>query len=318
MNREMVGLSIIIVNWNTRELLAQCLQSIEDTVRETEYEVWVVDNGSSDGSAAMVEEHFPAVRMIANPMNVGFVRANNQALALCRGRKVLLLNSDAQALEDSVDRAVRFIDEHPRAAVAGVRLLNSDGTFQASYTPFPTLLREVLILTGLGRLLVGPVFPSCGAEVEKGAQCIRGYVEGAFLLTRREAIEQVGGLDENIFMYAEEVDWCYRFHQAGWEVWYLPQAPIIHHGGQTTKKRRGRMEAELYRSRIYFFRKHYGKVAAFCLQSIIFAITLPKMLIHRLLRYITRGRLGRTVTSWQELRLVLASVDSASEERVAL
>ena len=318
MNREMMGLSIIIVNWNTRELLAQCLQSIEDSVRETVYEVWVVDNGSSDSSVTMVAERFPAVHVIDNPRNVGFVCANNQALARCRGRYVLLLNSDTQALADSVDRAVRFISEHPRAGIAGVRLLNSDGTFQASYTPYPPLLREVLILSGLGRLLVGPAFPSREAEVEKGAQRITGYVEGAFLMARREAIEQIGGLDEHIFMYAEEVDWCYRFHQAGWEVWYLPRAPIIHHGGQTSKKRQGRMEAELYRSRIYFFRKHHGKAAALCLQLIICAITLPKMLIHWLLRYITRGRVGRTITSWQELRLALTSVDSASKEGVAL
>jgi GT2 family glycosyltransferase len=313
-----VDLSIIIVNWNTRELLVQCLQSIEDTVREVEFEVWVVDNGSSDGSVTMVEERFPDVHIIANTTNVGFVRANNQALALCRGRYVLLLNSDTQILADSVYRAVRFIDEHPRVAVVGVQLLNSDGTFQASYTPFPTLLREVLILSGLGRLLFGQAFPSRKAEVEKGAQKITGYVEGAFILARREAIDQVGGLDEHIFMYAEEVDWCYRFHQAGWEVWYLPRALIIHHGGQTTKKRKGRMEAELYRSRIYFFRKHHGKAAAFCLQVIICAITLPKMVIHRLLRYVTRGRVGRTVTSWQELRLALTSVESASKERVGL
>ena len=317
MNRLRVDLSIIIVNWNTRELLAQCLQSVEETTRDARFEVWVVDNDSSDGSVAMVRERFPHVHVIANSENVGFVQANNQALDRCQGRYVLLLNSDAQALPESLHKTVQFMDEHPRAGVTGVRLLNPDGTFQASYTPFPTLGREFLILSGLGRLLIRPAFPSYGPQTEEDAQRIEGYMEGAFLMARREAVDRVGGLDERIFMYAEDVDWCYRFHQAGWEVWYLPQAPIIHYGGQSSKKRRKRMEAELYRSRVYFFRKHYGRTAAFCLKALIYVMTLPKMFIHKLLRCVTRGRRGRTVTSWRELRLALTSVDSAFKERVA-
>jgi len=309
-------LSVIVVSWNTRELLAQCLQSVYDTAGELQVEVIVVDNASSDGSVEMVRRDFPQVQIIANAENVGFVRANNQAIERCRGRYVLLLNSDTQALPGSLDKTVRFMDEHPRAGIAGVRLLNPDGTFQASHTPFPTLWREFLILSGLGRWLIQPTFPSCGPQVEKGAQAIKGYVEGAYLIARREVVEQVGGLDERIFMYAEDVDWCYRFHQAGWEVWYLPQAPIIHYGGQSSKRRRGRMEAELYRSRVYFFRKHYGKAAALCLKAFIYAMTLSKMFVHGLLRFVTKGRRGRTATSWQELHLALTSVNSAFKERV--
>jgi GT2 family glycosyltransferase len=299
------------VNWNTRDLLVQCLQSLDDTV-ESKYDVWVVDNGSSDGSVAAVREQFPHVRVIANSENVGFVRANNQALGRCRGRYVLLLNSDTQALPGSLDKTVEFMEAHPDAGILGVRLLNPDGTFQASYTKFPTLWREFLILSGLGRWLVRPSFPSYGPRVEAGARRIEGYMEGAYLLARREAVNQVGELDERIFMYAEEVDWCYRFHRAGWEVWYLPQAPIVHYGGQSTKQRQGRMEAELYLSRVYFFRKHYGTTAAFCLKALIYIITLVKILVHGLLRFVTRGRSGRTVTSWQELHMVLTGADSAS------
>ena len=132
-------LSIIIVNWNTRDLLAQCLQSIYDTVSDLDVDNIVVDNASSDGSVAMVQERFPQTHVIANARNVGFVRANNQALARCQGRYVLLLNSDTRVLPGSLDKTVRFMDEHPHAGIAGVRLLNSDGTFQASYTPFPSL-----------------------------------------------------------------------------------------------------------------------------------------------------------------------------------
>lgn len=313
----MFDLSIVVVNWNTRGLLAQCLQSVYDTVSNLDFEIIIVDNASVDGSVEMVRRDFPQVQIIANAENVGFARANNQALAHCQARYVLLLNSDAQALPGSLDKAVRFMDEHPSAGIAGVRLLNADGTFQASYTPFPTFWREFLILSGLGRLLIRPTFPSYGSRIEKGAQRIKGYLEGAYLMARRQAVEQIGGLDERIFMYAEDVDWCRRFHQAGWEVWYLPQAPIVHYGGKSSKKRQGRMEAELYRSRVYFFRKHYSQAATFCLKVLIYAMTLPKMLIHRLLRYVTKGRRGRTVTSWQELHLALTSVDSAFRERMA-
>jgi len=312
-----VDLSVIIVNWNTRDLLAGCLQSLHDTTRELSFEVWVVDNASSDGSVAMVRERFPQTHIIANSENVGFVRANNQALARCQGRYVLLLNSDTKALPGSLDKAIRFMDSHPRAGLAGVRLLNADGSFQASYTVFPNLWREFLILTSLGRRLIRPEYPSHGPQADKGPRKIAGYMEGAFLLARREALDEIGGLDERIFMYAEDVDWCYRFFQAGWEVWYLPDAPIVHYGGQSSKKRRSRMEAELYRSRVYFFEKHYGKATAFGLKILIYTLTLPKILFHRLLRYVTRGRKGRIVTDWKELHQALSSTNSNFEERIA-
>jgi GT2 family glycosyltransferase len=309
LNAERVTLSIIVVNWNTRDLLVQCLQSLDDTVG-LDFDVWVVDNGSTDDSVTVVRERFPHVHVIANPENVGFVRANNQALAGCHGRYVVLLNSDAQALAGSLDNAIQFMDEHPRAGIAGVRLVNPDRSFQASYTPFPTLWRELLMLSGLGRRLIRPDFPSRGPEIEKGAQAVEGYVEGACLVARREAVDQIGGLDERIFMYSEEVDWCYRFYRAGWEVWYLPHTPIVHYGGQSTQKRQGRMEAELYRSRVYFFCKHYGRFPAWCLKMLIYVFTLPKLLGHGALRFFSRGRRGRIVTSWGELRSALKGAGS--------
>jgi N-acetylglucosaminyl-diphospho-decaprenol L-rhamnosyltransferase len=314
----MIDLSVIVVNWNTRDLLTQCLGSVYGTLKDLSFEVIVVDNASSDGSVETVKNDFPQVQIIANAENVGFVRANNQVIAISRGRYVLLLNSDTQVLPGSLDRTVHFMDAHPGAGIVGVRLLNPDGTFQASYTPFPTLWREFLILSGLGRWLIRPTFPSYGPQADKGERRIMGYVEGAYVVARRKAVEQVGKLDERIFMYAEDVDWCYRFHRAGWEVWYLPQAPIIHYGGQSTKKRWGRMEAELYRSRLYFFRKHYNKRSAFCLKALVYALTVTKMLVHSLLRFLTNGRRGRIVTSWKELHLALTSVDPAFGERVSL
>ena len=300
-----IDLSVVIVNWNTRELLANCLQSLEETVRDLSVEMWVVDNGSVDGSVAMVQERFPHAHIIVNSENVGFVRANNQAIARCRGRYVLLLNSDTKVLTGALDEMVHFMDAHCGAGVAGTRLLNPDGTFQASHSPFPTLWREFLMLSGLGRRLVRPRYPSYGPGVEEGARQV-DYLEGACLLARRKAIEQVGVLDERIFMYAEDVDWCYRFAQAGWEVWYLPQVTIVHYGGQSSRQWQGRMEAELYRSRVYFFRKHYGSIRYQLLEMLIYVITPIKWAVHRIVRLLSGGAKGRNVVGWRDLRTVLS------------
>jgi len=297
-------LSVVIVNWNTRDLLAQCLQSVYDTAGELQIEVIVVDNASADGSVEMVQSRFPQVRLIRNTENVGFTRANNQALAICKGRYALLLNSDAVVLPGSLMTLVRFADAHSKAGIVGARLLNPDGSFQASFTDFPTLWREFLMLSGLGRLLHGRWYPSRGPR--QSQQTVQAdYVEGACLLVRREAMDEVGVFDEGYFMYAEEVDWCYRMKQAGWEVWFLAQAPIIHYGGGSSRQRRTRSEAELYRSRIRFFHKHYGAEAAARLKMLIYAITAVKGVWHGTLRKLSGGRRGRMVVGWRELRALL-------------
>jgi len=305
--KEPVDLSIIIVNWNTCNLLAKCLDSISQAVRASAYEIIVVDNNSTDGSTAMVHTQFPAVRLIENQQNVGFTQANNQALAATCGRYVLLLNSDTEAQPGALDAMVRFMDAHPVSGATGAHLLNPDGSFQASYTDFPTLWREFLILSSLGRALLRPSYPSYGPEVEKGPQRV-DYTEGACLLVRREAVEQVGGLDEGFFMYAEEVDWCYRMKRADWEVWYLPEVRVVHHGGGSSRQRKTRMEAELYRSRIRFFRKHHGAVQAVCLKGLIYAFTFVKGIWHRSLRWLTGNRHGRTVVGLRELHAMLQGV----------
>jgi GT2 family glycosyltransferase len=272
------------------------------------FETIVVDNASKDDSVAMVHQSFPKVRLIENRENVGFVRANNQAIALCQGRYVLLLNSDTQVLRDSLSKSLQFMDKHPRAGIAGVQLLNSDGTFQASYTLFPTLWREFLILSGLGRWYIQPRFPSYGPLTENGPQKINGYIEGAYLMARREAMDQIGGLDERIFMYSEDVDWCYRFRQAGWQLWYLPHASIIHYGGQSSKKRPASTEAELYRSRVYFFRKHYGQLKAFSLKTLIYIFIIPKIIGHKFLLLLTNSQRGRIVPSLKDLHLAFKTL----------
>jgi N-acetylglucosaminyl-diphospho-decaprenol L-rhamnosyltransferase len=290
----MLELSIIIVNWNTRDLVVGCLQSIYDTTSGLEFEVIVVDNASCDGSLGMLRRRFPKVRLVENPENVGFAWANNQAIAVSQGCYVLLLNSDAVATPGAIQSLVSLADEKPRAGIVGAQLLNPDGSFQASHTPFPTLWQEFLILTGLGRLVRGRWYPSRGPGEDQGPQIV-DYVEGACMLARRRAVEEVGGLDEGYFMYAEEVDWCYAMNQAGWQVWYQPAAKVIHLGGGSSQNRRPQREADLYRSRVRFFRKHHGDRAARLLKLQIFGFTAIKIALHRLLRLASAGRYGRPV-----------------------
>jgi N-acetylglucosaminyl-diphospho-decaprenol L-rhamnosyltransferase len=297
-------LSVIIVNWNTRDLLAQCLQSVYDTAGKLQPEVIVVDNASTDGSPAMLRQRFPQVHLIENRENVGFARANNQAIERCEGDYVLLLNSDALLLANAAQAMLNLAEAKPRAGIVGAHLLNADSSFQASYTPFPNLWQEFLILSGLGRILYGCWYPSRGPEEDKGPQIV-DYVEGACMLVRREAFEDVGGLDEGYFMYAEEVDWCYALREKGWQVWYQPTAKVIHLGGGSSRNRRTQREADLYRSRVRFFRKHYGDKAAWLLKLQIHSLTMIKIVVHGLLRLVTRGRYGRSVVPLRRLAMEL-------------
>lgn len=305
--KEPIDLSIIVVNWNTRDLLTQCLQSVYDTTSNLDLEVVVVDNASTDGSQAMVRQQFPHIHLIANRENVGFARANNQAMRVSKGRYALLLNSDALLLANAVQVVISLAEANPQAGIIGAQLLNPDGSFQASHTPFPNLWQEFLILSDAGRMLYGHWYPSRGPQEDKGPQMV-DYVEGACMLVRREAFEDVGGLDEGYFMYAEEVDWCYAMREKGWQVWYQPAAQVIHLGGGSSQSRRTQREADLYRSRVRFFRKHYGDRAAWLLKLQIYGFIAIKIAVHGLLRLVSGGRYGRSVVSLSYLDPALREV----------
>lgn len=303
----MPDISIIIINWNTRDLLAECLESLYKTISGASFDIWVVDNASTDDSVQMVQANFPSVQLILNRDNVGFARANNQAMTASQGRTMLLFNSDAVATPGAVVALMQVIEAHPQTGIVGAHLLNSDGSFQASHSPFPNLWQEFLILSGLGRLFYGRWYPSRGAQEDKGPQPV-DYVEGACLLVRREAFEQAGGLDEGYFMYAEEVDWCYSMRRAGWQVWYQPEAHIIHYGGGSSRNRRTQREADLYRSRVRFFRKNYGDTAAIALKMLIYILTAIKMITHGTLRLLSGNRRGRAVVGIGDLMVALRNV----------
>jgi N-acetylglucosaminyl-diphospho-decaprenol L-rhamnosyltransferase len=279
-------LSVIVVSWNTRELLAHCLDSV---FRQVVYEagvpvlpavggmeVVVVDNASADGSARMVQERFPQVKLLANAENVGFARANNQALPLCRGRYVLLLNPDTQVLPDGLASLVCFMDQHPRAGAAGARLLNADGTVYHSCQPAPTLRREFWRLFHLDT-----IWPYARYPMERWTEEPRmvDVVQGACMMLRRTALDQVGTLDEDYFIYSEEVDLCFRLRRHRWQVWWVPQASVVHVGGQSTRQVAAAMFLRLYQGKVLYFRKNHGRRAAQLYKLVLAAAAVARLLL---------------------------------------
>lgn len=265
-----MDLSVIIVSWNTRELLAQCLASLPAATAGLTSEVIVVDNGSTDGSPALVAERFPAVRLLTNAENVGYVRANNQALRLAQGRYVVLLNSDTVAPPESLTRMVQFLDEHAEIGAAGPKLLNPDGTFQGSYAYFPTMGSVALSAAGLARRLYLPYDPSPAPRPGEVSHPV-DWVPGACLLIRQTTLAAVGLLDEGFWMYSEDTDLCYRIQRAGWQVYYLPDVAVVHFGGASSRQCRPDSVGRLYRSKLRFCRKHYGFLSTLLLSGVIAA-----------------------------------------------
>ncbi len=255
--KQLPALSVVIVNWNTCELLADCLGSVYETAVNLRFEVFVVDNASADGSAEMVRDRYPEVHLIENQENVGFARANNQAICRCRGRYVLLLNSDTEVHTGALDGMMQFMEEHSQAGGCGPRLLDTDGSLQVSAYPMLTPEREFWRLMFLDQLWRRASYtqerwdPYTAHPVD--------VIIGACLLLRRAALEEVGLLDENYFMYTEEVDLCYRLAQAGWGLWWVPWASVTHHGGASSRRIAEEMYIQLYRSKARFYRKFGGR-----------------------------------------------------------
>jgi GT2 family glycosyltransferase len=274
------AVSVIIVNWNTRDILRDCLRSVYEQTRGISFEVIVIDNASSDGSVAMVKAEFPQVVLIENRDNRGFAAANNQGMAIARGRYCLLLNSDTVVLDGAIQKTIAFADQHPKAAVVGCRVLNRDLTLQPTCFMFPSVLNMFLSMSYLYKAFPRSRF--FGREFMTGwnRNDIRSVetVTGCFMLVRREAIEPVGVMDEGFFMYAEETDWCRRFQQAGWVNLFYPDAHIIHLGGQSTQQIKPQMTLQLRAGILQYIRKHDGGIRYFLaciLTSLWFAFRIP-------------------------------------------
>jgi GT2 family glycosyltransferase len=266
-----VDLSIVIVNWNTRQLLRECIASVLANAGKLAIELFVVDNASSDGSAEMVRNNFPTVKLIENDRNRGFAAANNQALRVARGRFVLLLNSDTIALEDVLEKSVKYLDEHADVAVMGCRVLNPDRTLQPTCFEYPSLLNLFLLTSGLSRLpwprFLGKYqMNGWKRDTERDVD----VVTGCYMLVRRAVLPEVGLMDESFFFFGEETDWCRCFRKHGWRVRFAPVGEIIHYGGASAKQSNYHRENMLNVAIIHLHHKHGGLIGAFAAWTMMF------------------------------------------------
>ena len=271
-DESLIDVSVVIVNWNTVDLLKACLNSVFSQARGIDFEVIVIDNASTDGSVEMVRQDFSQAILIVNSENLGFAAANNQGMAIARGRYVLLLNSDTVVLNSAIQKTMAYADRHPNAAVVGCRILNPDGSLQNSCFMFPSLLNWVLFSTYLYRLFPNSHF--FGREQmtwwKRDDAREVDVVTGCYMLVRKRAIEEVGMMDDGFFMYAEETDWCYRFRSKGWNNRFTPDAEIIHVGGASAPKLSSRRAEVTNASFIRYMNKHWSRPRALAGTTLIF------------------------------------------------
>lgn len=270
-------LSIVVVNWNTIDLLRDALASVFDNPGGVRAEVIVIDNASADGSADMVAEHFPQAILIRNTENRGFAAANNQGFLVATGRHILLLNSDTVVLGGVLGASVRYLDAHPRVGAMGCRVLNPDRTMQPTCSMWPSLLNLVLLTSGLWkrrwpRFLGRYQMADWPRDSERSVESITG----CYLMLRREVYEQIGPLDEAFFFFGEETDWCRRMREAGWELKFAPVGEIIHHGSVSARKLNHRRDLLLTEAMVRLHRKHGGALAAAAAWTILFSFNASR------------------------------------------
>jgi GT2 family glycosyltransferase len=267
-------LSVIVVTWNSREHIKACLASVARSAASLPHEVIVVDNDSGDGTAEVVARAFPAATLIRNRENRGFPKAVNQGLRRAGGRFLLLLNPDAEVVEDALPRMVRFLGEHERVGIAGCRVENPDGTLQRGCRRMlPTPRRMLFRLSGLAALfprwrLLSEYTMTFRAENETHPV---EAVSGSFLMIRRQAMERVGLMDEAFFMYGEDLDWCKRVAADGWGIMYVHDACVRHHLGQSSRKARRRTVRDLHRAGAIYYRKHLASGSPAAVNAVVLA-----------------------------------------------
>lgn len=256
-----MDLTISIVNINLKDMLRDCLKSIYENTREVDFEVYVVDNASTDDSVEMVRSEFPGVKLILVDTVQGFAANHNQVLRVGLGRYLLILNNDTVVMPGAFDCIVEFMDEHPEAGAVGGKLLNADGSIQSScWRGFPSISAAFIDAFYLGKLMPSnkfvqrfeiPLF-----ELNKVLEV--DHLSGACLAVRREVLDQVGLLDESYFIFLEETDWCYRIRKAGWKISWIPDAQVVHYGGQTVWRAPEKLIPLGFKNYYKFYHKYYG------------------------------------------------------------
>lgn len=275
-----VDLTIIIINWNSRDFLRECLASIEQNPPRFSFEVIVIDNASFDGSAEVVQREFPGVRYIQSADNLGFSRGNNAAALAATGRILLFLNPDTKILGNALEAMTECLDSRQDAGIIGCRILNSDGSVQTTAVQaFPTLLNQMLDTDVLRKWFPRSRLWGTAALFSRGSDpAVVDTISGACLMIRKDVFEQIGGFSTNYFMYSEDVDICRKAHLAGWKAYYLPTASIVHYNGQSTKKKPSYFPNLLQQeSRFIYFSKMRGRLYAYCFRVSRIPIAIIRM-----------------------------------------
>lgn len=280
-----MDVSIIIVNYNTKELLVDCIESIRKSTKIS-YEIIVSDNNSKDGSVEMLKNEFSDVILLENSINGGFAYANNKGIEVAKGKYILLLNSDTIVLDNALDNMFLYMEKQKEIGILGPKLLNADLTDQTSVFAFPTLFKEIVSFLGLKKLLANKLFKKLMLNIPSKLlpNSIREYLKnfkverkiekvevlvGAAMFIRKEAISDFGVLDEKYFMYYEEIDYCYNAFKHGWSCVFFPESEIIHLIGQSSKKYNEITFLARHESMIYYFEKNHGKVQKYIIKILL-------------------------------------------------
>lgn len=263
-----MDISVILVSYNTIEMTKKALDNLFSSLGDFSMEVFMIDNASKDNSSEMIRREYPNITLIENNLNVGFGRANNQALPLIHGRYVLLLNTDAFVQQDTLYKTMQYMDAHHKCGILGVKLLGRDGTLQPSCRYFPTPWNIFLERTGFKQFFKQEkLIDDMSWDHNMARNC--DWVPGCYYMVRKEVIDQVGLFDPRYFLYYEEVDHCFAAKSAGWDVAYFPDTTVVHIGGESAKQeskissKSQQIESLQIESELLYFRKNHGLIGVF-------------------------------------------------------
>lgn len=311
-----IDVTVSIVNTNNRQLLEQCLLSLEQTTQGLSMEVIVIDNASTDGSVEMIRTRFPHVEVIVNPERYGYSRCHNQALRHSQGSYVCICNEDLLFYPGALQKMVAFMDQHPHVGAVGPLLIYEDGQVQPECARrFPNLWTEFCEHAGLAKhfprskLLADAKMRYWDHRDTRPVDCL----SGACMMVRRETLQDVGLMDERFFMYCEDVDWPYRMKKHGWEVCFLPEAKVLHYRDRTNRRLVGQMRIEVFRSQYLYFRKHCGLLYAGVYRMLMAVLAGAKVLFYTARQWIASnveeqtGYRDKTRTHYEVLRWLLTN-----------
>lgn len=288
-------LSIVIVNFNAKKFLEECLKSIYDGMKQIPFEICVVDNNSTDASTQMVREKFPNVKLIENERNKGFIKANNKGIMASKGKYVLSLNNDTFILPGALETLTRFMDCHPDAGACGAKVLNRNGSIQHQCKRgFPTASSALFYFLKLHRLFpkskIFGHYLMTYLDLEKVSEV--DSLSGSCLMVRREVIEDVGIMDEDYIMYGDDLDWCYRIKKAWWKIYYVSDAQIIHYGGMGgSRVLPYRNIWEFHRSMVIFYKKHFSKNHSLFVSWLVYSGILLKVIINLAINFLRKEKI---------------------------